>query len=136
MTNVAWTHYKHELEASGAQPEHIQREEEAREKREQGLPTSNAIQQKEIAIVDKDDPAMESYKKATCISCHAADLKGAGGPSLRGIGDKHDKDAILAIIHDGYKGMPSMYDTATNAGLSDEDIDHLAEWLAKQKAEQ
>ncbi|MFD3258876.1 c-type cytochrome [Paenibacillus lentus] len=136
LTNVAWTHYKHELEASGTQPEHIQREEEAREKREQGLPTSNAVRQKEVAIVDKDDPAMEFYKKATCINCHAADLKGTAAPSLRGIGDKHSKDEILTIIHDGYKSMPSMYDAATTAGLTDEDIDHLAEWLAKQKAEQ
>ncbi|MNJ43716.1 menaquinol-cytochrome c reductase cytochrome b/c subunit [Paenibacillus fonticola] len=136
LTNVAWTHYVDELEKSGQKPEHIQRVEEAREKRAQGLPTSNAIKTKEISIVDKDDPAMESYKKATCISCHAADLKGGAGPSLRGIGDKHDKEAILAIIHNGYNNMQPAYDNAIKAGLTDEDIDHLAEWLAKQKAEQ
>ncbi|MNN14946.1 Cytochrome c-550 [compost metagenome] len=80
---------------------------------------------------------MELYKKATCVSCHAADLKGAGGPSLRGVGDKHDKEAILTIIKEGFNGkMPPMYDTAISAGLTDQDIDHLAEWLAKQKAEQ
>lgn len=137
LTNFAWTHYKHELEASGQEAEHIQREEKARENRERGLPTSNATKQKEVAIVDKDDPAMESFKKATCISCHGADLKGGAGPSLRGIGDIHDKDAILSIIKEGYNGkMPEMYTAATNAGLSDQDIDHLAEWLAKQKTEQ
>ncbi|MNN54279.1 Cytochrome c-551 precursor [compost metagenome] len=137
LTNFAWTHYKHELEASGQEPEHIQREEKARENRERGLPTSNATKQKEVAIVDKDDPAMESFKKATCISCHGADLKGGAGPSLRGIGDVHDKDAILSIIKEGYNGkMPEMYTAATNAGLTDQDIDHLAEWLAKQKSEQ
>ncbi|MDU4697245.1 MULTISPECIES: menaquinol-cytochrome c reductase cytochrome b/c subunit [Paenibacillus] len=137
LTNFAWTHYQHELEASGQVPEHIQREEKARENREKGLPTSNANRQEEVAIVDKDDPAMETYKTATCISCHAADLKGAGGPSLRGVGDKHDKEAILSIIKEGYNGkMPEMYTTAINAGLTDQDIDHLAEWLAKQKSEQ
>ncbi|WP_410768384.1 c-type cytochrome [Fontibacillus sp. BL9] len=137
LTNFAWTHYKHELEATGTEPEHIQREEKARENREKGLPTSSGTKQEEVAIVDKDDPAMETYKTATCISCHAADLKGAGGPSLRGVGDKHDKEAILSIIKEGYNGkMPPVYDTAISAGLTDQDIDHLAEWLAKQKSEQ
>lgn len=136
LTNFAWTHYVHELEARGTKPEHILREEEAHEKREKGLPTTSVTPEKEIAIVDEDDPAMESYKKATCISCHGADLKGGGGPSLRGIGDKHDKEAILSIIKEGYNGkMMPMYDTAISAGLTDQDIDHLAEWLAKQKAE-
>jgi len=137
LTNFAWTHYKHELEATGTQPEHIQREEKARENREKGLPTSSGIKPKDVAIVDKDDPAMETYKKATCVSCHGADLKGASGPALRGVGDKHDKDAILSIIKEGYNGkMPPMYDAAISAGLTDQDIDHLAEWLAKQKTEQ
>lgn len=137
LTNFAWTHYQKELQATGQVPEHIQREEQARENREKGLPTSNANRQEEVAIVDKDDPAMDAYKKATCVSCHGADLKGGGGPSLRGVGDKHDKDAILSIIKEGYNGkMPAMYDTAISAGLTDQDIDHLAEWLAKQKAEQ
>ncbi|MGZ7445421.1 c-type cytochrome [Paenibacillus sp. TH7-28] len=137
LTNFAWTHYQEELKATGQVPEHIQREEEAREKREQGLPTSNAPKQQEVAIVDKDDPAMETYKKATCVSCHAADLKGAAGPSLRGVGDKHSKEEIMSIIKEGYNGkMPAMYDTAIGAGVTDEELDHLAEWLAKQKTEQ
>lgn len=137
LTNFAWTHYQKELEATGQVPEHIQREEQARENREKGLPTSNVNRQEEVAIVDKDDPAMEVYKKANCVSCHGADLKGGAGPSLRGVGDKHDKDAILSIIKEGYNGkMPAMYDTAISAGLTDQDIDHLADWLAKQKAEQ
>lgn len=136
LTNGAWTHYTKEMAETNQVPEHIQREEEAKEKRAKGLPTSNAIVTKEVAIVDKEDQAMESYKKAGCISCHAADMKGAGGPSLRGIGDVHDKDAILTIIKEGYNGkMPAQYDNAIAAGLTDQDVDHLAEWLAKQKAE-
>ncbi|MDT0123529.1 c-type cytochrome [Paenibacillus sp. RRE4] len=139
LTNVAWTHYKHELEASGQKPEHIQREEEALEKHEQGLPTSNAPgqQQEEVAIVDKDDSAMETYKKAGCIGCHATDMKGQGNaPSLRGVGDKHSQEEIVTIIKEGYNGMPPMYDQAIAQGVTDEEITHLAEWLAKQKAEQ
>ncbi|MNV12666.1 Cytochrome c-551 precursor [compost metagenome] len=79
---------------------------------------------------------MGLFKQATCISCHAADLKGAGGPSLRGVGDTHDKEAILTIIKEGQGQMPKMYDIALGAGLSDQDIDALADWLAKQKSEQ
>ncbi|GJM76026.1 hypothetical protein HMSSN036_82420 [Paenibacillus macerans] len=65
---------------------------------------------------------------------HAADLKGAAGPSLRGVGDKHSKEEIMSIIKEGYNGrMPAVYDTAIGAGVTDEELDHLAEWLAKQK---
>lgn len=136
LTNSAWHHYKEEMAATGQIPENIQREESCR-KQGKGLPTTSANQQKEIAIVDKEDPAMESYKKAGCITCHAADMKGAAGPSLRGVGDKHNKEDILKIIKEGYEGkMPAMYDSAIAAGLTDKDIDHLAEWLSKQKAEQ
>lgn len=135
LTNSAWTHYQHELKASGQKPEHIQREEEAAEKHAQGLPTSNAKQpeSEEVAIVDKDNPAMETYKKATCISCHAADMKGQSGPSLRGIGDKLDKAAIADIIANGRGGMQPMKGPAMAAGVTEQELDQLAEWLASQK---
>ncbi|AHV98062.1 menaquinol-cytochrome c reductase cytochrome b/c subunit [Paenibacillus sabinae] len=137
LTNSAWTEYKHEMAATGQVPEDVQREEKAAENRAKGLPTSSAVQAKEVAIVDKEDPAMAVYQKAGCVACHAADMKGAAGPSLRGVGDKHDKAGILKIIKEGYNNkMPPMYDTAINAGLTDKDIDQLAEWLAKQKTEQ
>ncbi|NQX44789.1 c-type cytochrome [Paenibacillus tritici] len=136
LTNTAWTEYKHEMAESNMIPEDILREEKAAENKAAGLPTTSAVQPKAIAIVDKDDPAMATFKQATCISCHATDLKGASGPSLRGVGDKHDKAAILAIIKEGKGQMPPMYDTAIGAGLTDQDIDGLADWLAKQKSEQ
>ncbi|MGG1876962.1 MULTISPECIES: menaquinol-cytochrome c reductase cytochrome b/c subunit [Paenibacillus] len=136
LTNSAWTHYVHELEASGQKPEHIQREEEAHERHAAGLPTSNAKQpqEQEVAIVDPDNPAMEIYKKATCINCHAADLKGQGAPSLRGVGDTHSKEEILAIIHNGQGNMPPMTQAAEAAGVTEEQLDQLAEWLASQKS--
>ncbi|MNI85451.1 Cytochrome c-551 precursor [compost metagenome] len=86
--------------------------------------------------MDKDDPAMALFKQATCVTCHAVDLKGGGGPSLRGVGDTHDKEAILAIIKEGQGQMPPMVETAMGAGLTEQDIDSLAGWLAKQKSEQ
>lgn len=136
LTNSAWTSYQHELKATGQEPEHIKREEEAKEKRAQGLPTSNAKQPESdvVAIVDKDNPAMEIYKKATCISCHAADLNGQGNaPALRGVGDTLDKEAIAGIIKNGRGAMGPMYDTAIAAGVTDQELDQLAEWLASQK---
>ncbi|WP_028544277.1 c-type cytochrome [Paenibacillus taiwanensis] len=139
LTKVAWNGYEHELKELNIIPEHIEREEKAREAAAAGKPTGQAKPGgKEVAIVDKDDPAMASFKKATCVACHGADLKGASAPSLRGIGDTLSKDEILKIIHEGKNDgkMPAMYDTAIGAGLTDQDIDHLAEWLAKQKAAQ
>ncbi|NMO96994.1 menaquinol-cytochrome c reductase cytochrome b/c subunit [Paenibacillus lemnae] len=132
LTNSAWTHYAHELEKSGMKPEHIQREEEAHEKHLQGLPTSNAKQpeENEIAIVDQQNPAMEIYKKSSCINCHAADMKGQGNaPTLRGVGDKLEKDEIADIIANGRGQMPPQKDA-----VSAEEIDQLAGWLASQKA--
>jgi menaquinol-cytochrome c reductase cytochrome b/c subunit len=137
LTNTAWTEYKHEMAETGQIPEDVQREEKAAENRAAGLPATSAVQTKDIAIVDKDDPAMALYKQATCVSCHAVDMKGGGGPpSLRGVGDTHDKAAILTIIKEGQGQMPPMYETAMGAGLSEQDIDDLAGWLAKQKSEQ
>lgn len=80
---------------------------------------------------------MALFKQATCIACHAVDMKGAGGaPSLRGVGDTHDKAAILTLIKEGQGQMPSMQETALGAGLTEQDIDSLAGWLAKQKSQQ
>ncbi|QCT02587.1 cytochrome C [Paenibacillus algicola] len=133
LTNAAWTHYAHELEKQGTKAEHILREEEAHAKHEQGLPTSNAKQAEEetIAIVDKDNPAMEIYKKATCIACHAADLKGqSNAPALLGVGDRLSKEEISEVIVNGRGAMPSM-----RSQVTDEELDQLATWLASQKAE-
>ncbi|WP_379129256.1 c-type cytochrome [Paenibacillus sp. sgz500958] len=136
LTNTAWTEYKHEMAVTGQIPEDVQREEKAAENKAKGLPTSSAIKNESVAIVDKDDPAMALFKQATCVSCHATDLKGGAGPSLRGVGDKHSKEEILTIIKEGYEDMPKMYDVAISAGLTDQDVDDLAGWLAKQKSEQ
>ncbi|MBG9794013.1 menaquinol-cytochrome C reductase [Paenibacillus dendritiformis] len=130
LTRVAWLGYEAELAELNIRPEHEVRLEKAREAAMAGKPTGQPKPNKEIALVDKDDPAMDYMKKAGCLSCHATDLKGQSGPSLRGIGDTLTKDDILDILHNGKGNMPPMKDAAT-----EEELNHIAEWLAKQKAE-
>lgn len=136
LTVVSWAGYKEELEITGTTPEHIVREEQARENALAGKPTSSAKKTEAVALVAADDPAAELVKTATCIACHGNDLKGQSAPTLRGIGDKYSKEELLDIIHNGKQGpkgaMPA--DIAKNAGLDDKQIDQLADWLAKQKA--
>lgn len=135
LTVVSWSHYQQELRDKGIIPEHIKREEEMRAgKTPQGgakKPAAGAP-----AIVAKDDPAYEIYQKATCVACHAADLKGTpAAPTLRGIGDKLSKEQIMDIIKNGTGNMTPQYDANIQKGLKPEDIDKLADWLAKQKKE-
>lgn len=137
LTKVSWDHYQHELQVSGITPEHIEREEKMekeREKAESGEPQKPVA----TAIVAEDDPAFEIYQKASCVACHAADLKGnptGGAPSLLGVGDTYSKEEIMDIIKNGVGGMPPQYDYNIKQGLTDEDMDALAGWLALQKAE-
>ncbi|WP_248925454.1 c-type cytochrome [Paenibacillus hamazuiensis] len=142
LTIVSWHHYELELKEKNIIPEHIKREEELhanKGKEGSGQGAGGGGQQKKAAapaLVAADDPAAEIYKKATCVQCHGGDLKGmpnAGIPMLLGIGDKHSKDEILGIIKNGQGGMSPQYDANIKKGLTDADIDKLAEWLAKQK---
>ncbi|PDO11679.1 MAG: menaquinol-cytochrome C reductase [Candidatus Reconcilbacillus cellulovorans] len=139
LTVVAWDHYKHELATKGITPEHIQREQELKEQKQSGQPpqAGGGGGTRPVAIVGKDEPGYSIYQKATCVMCHGADLAGKpGAPKLLGIGDKYDKQGILDIIHKGTPSgvMPAQYDALKSKGLSDADIEQLAEWLAKQKS--
>lgn len=139
LTVVSWSHYQQELKEKNIIPEHIKREQEmhankGKEGGGQGGEPKKAAGA--AAIVAADDPAAELYKKATCAACHGADLKGmpsAGIPALRGIGDVHSKDEILGIIKNGKGNMTAQYDENIKKGLTDADINSIAEWLAKQK---
>lgn len=138
LTVVSWTHYQHELKEKNIIPEHIKREQEMHEGK--GVAGGGGAKQpaKAAAIVAPDDPAAEIYKKSTCIACHGGELKGmpsSGVPALRGVGDKHSKDEILNIIKNGQGNMAAQYNDNIKKGLTDADLDKLADWLARQKKE-
>jgi menaquinol-cytochrome c reductase cytochrome b/c subunit len=134
LTIVSWHHYQEELVARGITPETILKEEEVMASK--GKPPEAAKPDpKSLAIVAEDDPGATIFQKATCVACHGDSLKGGGSvPPLRGVGDKHSKEEILDIIKNGKGGMQPQYDANIDAGLTAEDIDTLAGWLALQKA--
>lgn len=132
LTWVSWDHYQHELEANGQIPEHIEREIKAKESVESGKGRWIPGKENIPAMVAADDPAFtEVMTQAQCIACHGAELEGASGPALRGIGDVLSKEELVDIITNG-KGdmMPSF-----EGQLTGEQIDQVATWLAQQKAE-
>lgn len=138
LTVVSWTHYEHEMKDKNMVPEHIKREEELHAGKGESGGGGAKKPAAAAAIVAADDPAAEIYKKATCVSCHGGELKGmpsSGIPALRGVGDKHSKDEIMNIIKKGQGNMSAQYDENIKKGLTDADINKVAEWLAKQKKE-
>lgn len=133
LTIVSWDHYTSENEKKGVVPEHIKREEIRKEEKAAGKASGGGAQ-KAASIVGKDEAGYEIYQKATCVMCHDSSLKGKNGnPSLIGIGDKHDKAEILKIINEGYNGMQAQTAALKAKGITDAEIDQLADWLAKQK---
>lgn len=133
LTAYSWHHYQLELEEKGITPEHILREQEIIDTVRSGG-TWKPGGGESIPLVAEDDPGAEVYQKATCVTCHAADLAGTpAGPTLLGIGEKYDKEAILGIIREGVGTMPAQYETLVNSGLTEDEIDSLANWLAMQK---
>lgn len=132
LTKVSWDHYQHELDKANIVPEHIEREEKAREKAAAGKSGSESeppAEGGETALVDADDPAVALTKKAACISCHGTDLGGSGRtPSLHGVGERYSKEELADIVANGKGGMPPFKDS-----LTADEIDQLTTWLSKQK---
>ncbi len=125
LTNVSWMHYEEELEAKGLKPE----------KHATG---GGKKKEEKMGVMAKDHPGFAVFKKATCVSCHGADMKGmsaAGIPALLGVGDKLDQAAIMNIIKNGSenKKMSAQYDSNINNGITPDEMNQLAEWLSKQK---
>ncbi|PZD93554.1 menaquinol-cytochrome C reductase [Paenibacillus sambharensis] len=136
LTKVSWDHYTHELEKTNTIPEHIEREEKAREAAMAGQERPNYTKQPELpAVVDAGDPAT-SIIQAQCLSCHGTEYEGRGNiPPLRGVGDKYSKEEIAEIVTNGRGGMPAFGEgKGGNVELSAEEIDQVSTWLAKQKA--
>ncbi|HUC90726.1 MAG TPA: c-type cytochrome [Paenibacillus sp.] len=131
LTKTSWDFYTHELEITNTVPEHIEREEKAREAALKGQERPNPAKKEEpAALVSPDDPAFEMVRQAQCIACHAGNLQGQGSfPALTGVGDRRTKEEIADIITNGTDGgMPAFKDQ-----LTAEQIDQVATWLSKQK---
>jgi len=134
LTAISWSHYQEQLEINGIVPEHHERADRAREAAEAGKEPPNYTKKptESASLVDAKNPAMDIAKKAQCVSCHAADLKGQGSiPGLVGVGDRHSADEIKDIIVNGKNNMPPQGDK-----LNDQELDQLVTWLAKQKKEE
>ncbi|MFD0958840.1 c-type cytochrome [Paenibacillus chungangensis] len=127
LTVVSWDHYQDMLEKNGQTPEHHLRAERAEEAINAGKPRPNPLK-KAAAIIEPEDPAMETYQ-SQCMGCHATDLNGGAGPALLGVGNKLSQEEIAGIITNGSenKMMPGFGES-----LSSDDIDKLALWLTKQ----
>jgi menaquinol-cytochrome c reductase cytochrome b/c subunit len=138
LTVVSWSHYTHELERMGITPEHIERAEKLAAGKE--VPKAGGAKKDElVALVGEDDPAFQIYQKATCVACHGDQLKGnpkAGIPALRGIGDVYTQEQLMDIIKKGIGSMSGQYEANIGKGLTDEDLNNLAGWLAKQKKQE
>lgn len=133
LTNVAWTEYKNTLEARGLVPEHILREMEMEKQKEQA--ESGEVDRTQLAIMEEDHEGFSIYQKATCVQCHGDDLKGKqGAPSLRGIGEVYTQEEIMNIIVNGKGGMAPQLQMNLDMGITEEELNTLAEWLALQKA--
>jgi menaquinol-cytochrome c reductase cytochrome b/c subunit len=125
LTYISWTHYQEELEKRGLKEPSAKEEQKKPEEKKPA---------KAAALVAADDPAYKNvYQKATCVMCHGTDLKGS--VSLLGVGDKYSKDEIMDIIKNGKGSMGAQYDANIAQGLTDADLNSLAEWLSKQKSE-
>jgi menaquinol-cytochrome c reductase cytochrome b/c subunit len=88
-------------------------------------------------IIQQDSEGYAIYQKSTCIMCHATDMKGQQGfaPPLLGVGDLYDKAGIINIMKNGQAQMPPVWENNIAQGLTEEELDKLAEWLSIQKAE-
>ncbi|WP_438445630.1 c-type cytochrome [Gorillibacterium sp. sgz5001074] len=136
LTVFSWHHYTKELEEKNIIPEHIKREEERKAGKEGGGGNQAQTPAKAAtAIVEPDDPSYKVFQKASCAACHGKELQKGSAPKLIGIGSKYDAAQILDIIKKGKGGMPAQYDALKGGGLADADIEKLAAWLAKQKAQ-
>lgn len=131
LTYVAWDHYQAQLDELGIVPEHILRAEEARRAAERGEERPNPVKREDtkIAVVDANDP-ITSVIEANCLACHGTDYQGSNRvPGLAGVGDKYSKEELVDIVTNGMgTQMPPFGER-----LSAEEIDQIAEWLAKQK---
>ncbi len=75
------------------------------------------------------------YTTAGCSGCHSIHGRGGGlGPNLSAVGNAHDVAWIAAKIHNPRLGKPdTAMPTAKELGVSDQNVEDLAAWLAGLK---
>ncbi|WP_128894420.1 menaquinol-cytochrome c reductase cytochrome b/c subunit [Longirhabdus pacifica] len=131
LTVVSWDHYQHELEINNIIPEHIERA----EKLAAGEDVREEEEETVIPIVGQSEVGYEIYEASSCLSCHASGLEGqASFPPLLGIGDKYTEDELVDIMKNGIGTMPAQWDSNITNGLTEDELNTLAAWLATQKA--
>lgn len=74
-------------------------------------------------------PEVIALYEASCIYCHASDLRGHVGESsnLQTVGARRTKEEIIDTIRNGKGQMPAQ------SRLSEEEIERLADWLITLK---
>ena len=84
------------------------------------------------------------FDKFNCASCHGADAKTSVDPSYPVLAGEHEDYLIQALksYKRGAAGMPATANVRKNpimgafaAQLSDQDIEHVAAWLAAQPSD-
>ncbi|GFR36907.1 menaquinol-cytochrome c reductase cytochrome b/c subunit [Insulibacter thermoxylanivorax] len=135
LTYVAWTDYERTLEEQGITPEHIERARLIADGEIEGGAPRAA--EEPTPLVAVDEAGYEIYQNSTCLNCHGTDLMGSSfAPSLRGIGDKYTADEIHDIIINGKGIMAGQLQDNLNKGLTEDDLQVLADWLAKQQTQE
>lgn len=85
-------------------------------------------------VIAKDEQGYQIYSQNACITCHGAELEGAKGPSLLGVGNKYNSpdseytvEDVYELIRDGRGAMPQGMFQGTP-----EQEKVLVDWLMKQ----
>jgi len=117
LTYVAEAQHQAELAAQGPQ---------AQTPGSQGGGTSGPL-------VDPNDPGAQIFSQS-CASCHGANLEGAVGPKLLGIGNKMNETQLVDYINNPQPVAGYPHIMPPKGGLqADDQVKQVAAWLAKQK---
>ncbi|RKD24071.1 hypothetical protein BEP19_06585 [Ammoniphilus oxalaticus] len=81
-----------------------------------GMPKEEEAVEKEPVTLEQ----VEARVQNACISCHGADLTGAGGPSLHNLGLDHDEIVDILV-----NGISPMMPGGLAKGMEDEVADYL-----------
>jgi menaquinol-cytochrome c reductase cytochrome b/c subunit len=92
-----------------------------------GLPQIPKKDPSQIHLVDTDMPGYKIFEN-TCANCHGKSGEGGSGPPIYAIGKYWDAKKLKEFVNNP-SGMMPKNGTLT----SDDDVQKVVEWLAKQK---